>query len=68
MKSLKYSGSIMTLIMVLFSFSLSNCSVGVSGSPRASYRSAAPNKRMPPGHAKKAAGQKSARNFAPGHN
>jgi hypothetical protein len=61
MKPLKNSRFALTVLMAIFAFSLSNCVVR-HGSPSARAG------KMPPGHAKKAAGQKSARNFAPGHN
>lgn len=62
---MKYSRISVTVLMVIFAFSVSNCVVSHSGVQRPAYRAAY---KMPPGQAKKAAGQKSARNFAPGHN
>ena len=48
---------------LLLSFAISSCSAGVGiGIPNKS------SKRVPPGQAKKAAGAKSAKKFAPGQN
>ena len=51
--------------MILFAFTLSNCSVGIG---TAHHNHAPKTKKVPPGQAKKMTGQKSAKNFAPGHN
>lgn len=48
---------------LLLSFAVSSCSAGIGiGVPNKS------SKRVPPGQAKKAAGSKSAKRFAPGQN
>ena len=63
MKKFKITRFAMTLLVLVFAFSLSNCRVQV-GTDRATYKA----KRIPPGHAKKMHGDKSAKNYAPGHN
>ena len=65
MKKIKLSKSVITLLAILFAFSLSNCSVHVKGSHPHHHNS---SKKVPPGQAKKANGDKSAKNYAPGHN
>ncbi|WP_268848494.1 hypothetical protein [Flavobacterium aestivum] len=52
------------ILIILFAFSLANCSVRV-GSPN---HTSVKTKQVPPGQAKKMSGQKSAKNYAPGHN
>lgn len=59
MKKFKLSRFGITLLVILFAFSLSNCSVQMG-----THKS----KNVPPGQAKKANGDKSAKNYAPGHN
>jgi hypothetical protein len=49
----------MTLLVILFAFSISNCHVQMG-----SHKS----KNLPPGQAKKINGDKSAKKYAPGHN
>jgi hypothetical protein len=51
------------ILIMLFAFTLTNCSVKVG-----SNHSSAKTKQVPPGQAKKMSGQKSAKNYAPGHN
>lgn len=51
------------IMIVLFSLTLTNCSVKVGHS-----HSTVKTKKVPPGQAKKMTGQKSAKNYAPGHN
>lgn len=51
------------ILIILFAVSLTNCSVRV-GSNHTSVKT----KQVPPGQAKKMSGQKSAKNYAPGHN
>ncbi|WP_077372358.1 hypothetical protein [Flavobacterium sp. A45] len=51
------------ILILLFAFTLTNCSVMVG--PNHSH---AKTKQVPPGQAKKMSGQKSAKNHAPGHN
>ena len=50
--------------MIVFAFTLSNCTVGIG----TAHHNHAPAKKVPPGQAKKMTGQKSAKNYAPGHN
>jgi len=66
MKTFQYSRFAVTLLIAVFAISLSNCSVhtGARSSSRTSYKA----KSLPPGHAKKIHGHKSAKRFAPGHN
>jgi len=66
MKKIKLSKLGVTLLVILFAFSLSNCSVQVKGSPPHHHNTSA--KKVPPGQAKKANGDKSAAKYAPGHN
>lgn len=65
MTTYKNSRVAVTILMLTFALSFSNCAVRI-GTPtnRASYQA----KKMPPGQAKKIYGGKSARNYAPGHN
>lgn len=65
MKKIKLSKLGMTFLVILFAFSLSNCSLHVKGSHPHHHSS---TKKVPPGQAKKANGDKSAKNYAPGHN
>ncbi|PZX95488.1 hypothetical protein DOS84_00980 [Flavobacterium aquariorum] len=51
------------ILILLFVLTLTNCSVKVG--PNHSH---AKTKQVPPGQAKKMSGQKSAKNYAPGHN
>ncbi|PKB16874.1 hypothetical protein [Flavobacterium sp. 5] len=51
------------IMIVLFALTLANCSVGV-----ATNNGTTKTKKVPPGQAKKMTGQKSAKNYAPGHN
>lgn len=60
---LKIQKIIAPIMIVLFSFTLTNCSVKVG-----SQHSTAKSKPLPPGQAKKITGEKSAKNHAPGHN
>ncbi|SHF79636.1 hypothetical protein SAMN05443549_101375 [Flavobacterium fluvii] len=62
MKKFKLSRFGMTLLVILFAFSISNCSVQVRNSPPPKA------KKIPPGQAKKMNGSKSAKNYAPGQN
>ncbi|HSD06698.1 hypothetical protein, partial [Flavobacterium sp.] len=63
MRKFKTSSFLKQIMIMLFAFTLSNCSVGIGTS-----HSAPKTKKVPPGQAKKMTGQKSARNYAPGHN
>ncbi|MBW4359061.1 hypothetical protein [Flavobacterium taihuense] len=51
------------ILTILFAITLTNCSVRV-GSNHNSVKA----KQVPPGQAKKMTGEKSAKNYAPGHN
>jgi hypothetical protein len=51
------------VLILLFAFTLTNCSVKVGPNHHHSK-----TKQVPPGQAKKMSGQKSAKNHAPGHN
>lgn len=64
---IKFPNSRFTTIVLIaiFTISLSNCSVRVQTKPSKTVFKA---KRIPPGHAKKIYGDKSAKNHAPGHN
>lgn len=53
------------ILIMLFAFTLTNCSVKVGPHH---HHSSAKTKQVPPGQAKKMSGQKSAKNHAPGHN
>ena len=59
MKKFTLSRFGMTILVILFAFSISNCHVQMG-----SHKS----KSVPPGQAKKINGSKSAKNYAPGHN
>ena len=50
-------------MIILFAFTLTNC--GVIVEPNHSHSQ---TKQVPPGQAKKMNGDKSAKNYAPGHN
>ena len=65
MKTFKYTRFIIPFLVAVFAITLSNCSVRLgTRSSRSSYNA----KSLPPGQAKKMNGDKSARNYAPGHN
>jgi len=59
MKKIKLSRFGMTILVILFAFSASNCNVHMG-----THKS----KSLPPGQAKKINGDKSAKKYAPGHN
>jgi hypothetical protein len=61
MKPFPYSRFAVTILVALFTISLSNCSVHTR-------TTVVKTKRIPPGQAKKMTGAKSARRYAPGHN
>lgn len=63
MKMFKTSRFTAAILAAVFSLSLSNCAVRVGTS-----HNTVKAKPMPPGQAKKITGQKSAKNYAPGHN
>jgi len=63
MKKLKLSRFGMTILVILFAFSISNCSVHTRTN-NSSYKA----KKIPPGQAKKMNGSKSAKQYAPGQN
>lgn len=63
MKKFTLSRFGMTILIILFAFSISNCHVRM-GTPIHSHKV----KRIPPGQAKKINGDKSAKKYAPGHN
>jgi hypothetical protein len=63
MKTLKAPKFTTQILIALFAISLANCSVRVG-----SNHSSVQTKQIPPGQAKKMNGQKSAKNYAPGHN
>ena len=48
---------------MLFAVTLTNCTVHTG-----THKTTTKTKKVPPGQAKKAAGAKSAKNYAPGHN
>jgi multisubunit Na+/H+ antiporter MnhG subunit len=62
MKKFKIPSFTVQILFILFAVSLTNC-VGVH-----THNHSAKTKKVPPGHAKKMSGQKSAKNHAPGHN
>ena len=66
MKKIKCPRSVMAILVLLFAVSLSGCSVnwGTNRPAHHSYKA----KKLPPGHAKKLHGDKSAKRYAPGHN
>lgn len=51
------------ILIMLLAVSLTNCSIQTG-----THKTTAKTKKVPPGQAKKAAGAKSAKNYAPGHN
>jgi hypothetical protein len=51
------------ILIILFAVSSTNCSVRVGTNGHT-----VKTKQVPPGQAKKMSGQKSAKNYAPGHN
>ncbi|PKH66626.1 hypothetical protein CXF59_11870 [Flavobacterium sp. ALD4] len=63
MKVIKASKFAVTLLVILFTISLSSCSFRTT-THRSNYKA----KKIPPGQAKKIHGDKSAKNYAPGHN
>jgi hypothetical protein len=63
MKKIKLSRFGMTILVILFAFSTSNCHVQM-GTHSTSHKT----KRLPPGQAKKINGDKSAKKYAPGQN
>ena len=62
MKKIKLSRFGMTILVILFAFSISNCHVQMG--THQSYKA----KKLPPGQAKKINGDKSAKKYAPGQN
>ena len=65
MKMFKTPKFVTQILIMLFAFTLTNCSVKVG---HHHHHSSAKTKKVPPGQAKKMSGQKSAKNHAPGHN
>lgn len=63
MKKIKLFRFGMTILVILFAFSASNCHVQMRTN-NSSYKA----KRIPPGQAKKMNGSKSAKQYAPGQN
>lgn len=63
MKVIRTSKFAVTVLVILFTVSLSSCSFRTT-THRSNYKA----KRIPPGHAKKIHGDKSAKYYAPGHN
>jgi hypothetical protein len=53
----------MAILVLLFTVSLSNCSIN-TGTSKSTYKA----KKLPPGQAKKIYGGKSAKKYAPGQN
>lgn len=70
MRSFKYSKFAATLIVAIFAVSLSNCTVHRHSTARPAGKTVikTTHKPLPPGHAKKIRGERSAKRFAPGHN
>jgi hypothetical protein len=62
MKKINLSSFGMTILVILFAFSISNCSI------QTGTHSSHSTKKVPPGQAKKANGDKSAKKYAPGQN
>jgi hypothetical protein len=56
----KFTTQILTMLLAI---SLTNCSIQTG-----THKTTTKTKKVPPGQAKKAAGAKSAKNYAPGHN
>jgi hypothetical protein len=63
MKIFKTPRFVAQILIMLFAITLTNCSVKVG-----SNNSSTKTKQVPPGQAKKMSGQKSAKNYTPGHN
>ncbi|MFV8345630.1 hypothetical protein [Flavobacterium sp. ZB4P13] len=63
MRTFKNSRFAVSVMVILFAVSLSNCSIH-TGTSRSTYKA----KKLPPGQAKKIYGGKSAKRYAPGHN
>lgn len=63
MKVTKTSKFTLSLLVILFTLSLSSCSFRTT-THSSNYKA----KRIPPGQAKKINGDKSAKHYAPGHN
>ncbi|MFV8368935.1 hypothetical protein [Flavobacterium sp. LB2R40] len=63
MRTFKNSRFAVSLMVILFAVSLSNCSIR-TGTSRSTYNA----KKLPPGQAKKIYGGKSAKRYAPGQN
>ena len=64
MKKIKLSKLGILFLVILVSFSVSNCTVHTKPHHHHSHST----KKIPPGQAKKMTGQKSAKSHAPGHN
>jgi len=63
MRTFKNSRLAVSIMVILFALSFSNCSIQ-TGMSRSTFKA----KRLPPGQAKKIYGGKSAKRYAPGHN
>ncbi len=63
MKTFKNSRFAVSVVVILFAVSFSNCSIQ-TGTSRSTYKA----KSLPPGQAKKIYGGKSAKRYAPGQN
>ncbi|MFV8335725.1 hypothetical protein [Flavobacterium sp. RSP29] len=63
MRTFKKSRFAVSIMVILFVVSFSNCSIH-TGTSRSSYNA----KKLPPGQAKKIYGGKSAKRYAPGQN
>lgn len=63
MRTFKNSRFAISVMVILFTVSFSNCSI-YTGTARSTYSS----KKLPPGQAKKIYGGKSAKRYAPGQN
>ena len=63
MKTFKPKKLFAQILILIFAFTLTNCSVKVGPNHHHSK-----TKQIPLGQAKKMSGQKSAKNYAPGHN
>lgn len=61
MKKNKFSKFGITILAIFFAFSMSSCSIQTGTHSHST-------KKIPPGHAKKMNGSKSAKKYAPGHN
>ena len=62
MKKIKISKFGITILVILFAFSISSCSI------QTGTHTSHSTKKIPPGQAKKMNGSKSAKNYAPGQN